>query len=193
MSEEPEVQPGRIAVLLGEGQTAQVLRNLSLQVYQSRPENWTTIAGEIDRLFGVRLTNPERNPVRGTVELGYRQNGILLDLPSAGRGFQQTLLLLAHLYANTGRVLLLDEPDAHLEILRQRQIYNLLTETAQRTGSQIIVASHSEVVLNEAAEKHVVVAFVGRPHRIDDRSSQVLKALRTPRTITATNALYVSA
>ena len=33
-------------------------------------------------------------------------------------------------------------------------------------------------MLNEAAERDVVVAFVGKPHRIDDRGSQVQKALR---------------
>jgi len=98
-------------------------------------------------------------------------------LSSSGRGLQQTLLLLAHLYANPGTVLLLDEPDAHLEVLRQRQIYQLLTEVAQAQGSQIVAASHSEVVLNEAAERDVVIAFVGQPHRIDDRGSQVLKSL----------------
>jgi hypothetical protein len=86
-------------------------------------------------------------------------------------------LLLSHLYANPKTVLLLDEPDAHLEILRQRQIYQLLTDVAKTNGSQIIAASHSEVILNEAAESGVVVAFVGKPHRIDDRS-QVLKSLR---------------
>jgi hypothetical protein len=32
--------------------------------------------------------------------------------------------------------------------------------------------------LNEAADKDVVVAFLGRPHRIDDRGSHVLKSLR---------------
>jgi hypothetical protein len=74
-------------------------------------------------------------------------------------------------------VLLLDEPDAHLEVLRQRQIYQLLTEVAAGHGSQIIAASHSEVVLNEAANRDVVIAFVGSPHRIDDRGQQVLKAL----------------
>ena len=178
VSEEAELQPGRIAVLLGEGQTAQVLRNLCLHVQQSSSENWLTICREMQRLFGVELGIPERDQARGTVALDYRQNGITLDLPSAGRGLQQTLLLLAHLYANQGSVLLLDEPDAHLEILRQRQIYNLLTDTARRTGSQVIAASHSEVVLNEAADKDVVVAFVGRPHRIDDRGSQVLKSLK---------------
>ena len=108
----------------------------------------------------------------------YRQNGVVLDLPSTGRGMQQTLLLLAHLRANPKSVLLLDEPDAHLEILRQRQIYSLITDTAHATGSQIIAASHSEIILNEAADKDVVIAFVGRPHRMDDRGSQVLKSLR---------------
>ena len=49
---------------------------------------------------------------------------------------------------------------------------------ARVSGSQIIAASHSEVLLNEAAGRDVVVAFVGTPHRIDDRGSQVLKALR---------------
>jgi hypothetical protein len=88
------------------------------------------------------------------------------------------LLLLAHLYTHPKSVLLLDEPDAHLEILRQRQIYRILTETAEAQGCQVIAASHSEVLLNEAAERDIVVAFVGRPHRIDDRGSQVLKSLR---------------
>jgi len=54
----------------------------------------------------------------------------------------------------------------------------VLSEQAERTNSQLIAASHSEVILNEAAERDVLVAFVGRPHRIDDRGSQVLKALR---------------
>ncbi len=70
---------------------------------------------------------------------------------------QQTLLLLAHLNRNPQSVLLIDEPDAHLEILRQREIYRLLTDVASERGSLIIVASHSEVGLNEAADRHVTV------------------------------------
>jgi ABC-type Mn2+/Zn2+ transport system ATPase subunit len=177
-SEEPEVQPGRIEVLLGEGQTAQVLRNLCLQVHQNTPNSWRTIVSEAKRIFGVDLADPKRDPARGSIEISYKQNGVELDLPSSGRGMQQTLLLLAHLHANPGSVLLLDEPDAHLEILRQRQIYSLITDTARQTGSQIIAASHSEVILNESADKDMVIAFVGKPHRMDDRGSQVLKSLK---------------
>ncbi|MGL1386238.1 AAA family ATPase, partial [Vibrio parahaemolyticus] len=40
--------------------------------------------------------------------------------------------------ANAGSVLLLDEPDAHLEILRQRQIYQVLSDAARESGSQFI-------------------------------------------------------
>ncbi len=108
----------------------------------------------------------------------YREGINRLDLASSGRGMQQTMLLLAYMFANPGAVLLLDEPDAHLEILRQRQIYQRLIDVASVSGNQIIAASHSEVLLNEAAGRDVVIAFVGKPHRIDDRGSQILKALR---------------
>ena len=112
--------------------------------------------------------------------MNYRDEfGISLDLSSSGRGLQQTLLLLAYIAAHPGSVLLLDEPDAHLEILRQRQIYQVLTELAKEHSSQIIAASHSEVILNEAADRDVVIAFLGIPHRIDDRGSQLLKSLQT--------------
>ena len=177
---EPKWEPGRINVLLGEGQTAQVLRNLCLQIYEKdlAHESWKDLCGRIRALFGVDLQPPAHLAERGEITMDYQEpNGVRLDLSASGRGLQQTLLLMAHLYANPKTVLLLDEPDAHLEILRQRQIYQILTETADKQGAQVIAASHSEVVLNEAATRGQVIAFVGRPHVLTDRGSQVLKSL----------------
>jgi hypothetical protein len=173
---EPKWEPGRINVLLGEGQTAQVLRNLCYEIEQKA--DWDKLVGHIQKYFGVKLLPPRYIRERGEITMAYEERGVEFDLSSSGRGLQQTLLLLAHLYANPHTVLLLDEPDAHLEILRQRETYNLLTQVAEEQGSQIIAASHSEVVLNEAADRDTVIAFVGKPHRVDDRRSQVLKALR---------------
>lgn len=178
---EDRLELGTINVRLGEGRTAEVLRNLSWQVLQSEngDQKWQRIAERIEALFGARLNEPRYIKERGEVLMDYRtREGITLDLSASGRGQQQTLLLLAHMAVNPGAVLLLDEPDAHLEILRQRQIYQVLTDQAAETGSQIIAASHSEVILNEAADRDMVIAFIGQPHRIDDRGSQVLKALR---------------
>jgi ABC-type arginine transport system ATPase subunit len=178
---ETRLDEGAINVRLGEGRTAEVLRNLCYQICQSQDgsSKWDTLARRMESLFGIRLDPPEYIKERGEIKMSFRtREGVRLDLSSSGRGQQQTLLLLAHMTVNPGAVLLLDEPDAHLEILRQRQIYQILTETATETGSQIIAASHSEVILNEAADRDVVIAFVGPPHRIDDHGSQVLKSLK---------------
>jgi ABC-type hemin transport system ATPase subunit len=173
-------QPGEIGVLIGQGQTAQVLRNLCYQVYvdESKDAKWRELTNHTKRLFGVDLMPPVYIKERSEITMAYRDvSGVQLDLSSSGRGLQQTVLLLAHIYANPGTVLLLDEPDAHLEVLRQRQIYQLLSDVAEQQSAQIIAASHSEVVLNEAAGRDIVIAFVGKPHRIDGRGSQVLKSL----------------
>ena len=174
---ETRLDQGAVNVRIGEGRTAGVLRNLCFRVLDETPGQWDSLVMRIEALFGVTLDKPRYVAERGEIAMGYRERGVALDLSSSGRGLQQTLLILAYMYANPGAVILLDEPDAHLEILRQRQIYGLITEVAEDSGNQIIAASHSEVLLNEAAGRDLVIAFVGGPHRIDDRGSQVRKAL----------------
>ncbi|MEA1951906.1 MAG: AAA family ATPase, partial [Planctomycetota bacterium] len=178
---ETRLDPGAIDVRLGEGRTAEVLRNLCYKIWSEQDDTakWKDVCRAIRELFHVDLDEPKYVPGRGEITMTYvDKSGTRLDLSSSGRGLQQTLLLLSHLTANPKSVILVDEPDAHLEILRQRQIYDLMSQTAGEQGSQIIAASHSEVVLNEAAGRDMVVAFVGQPHRIGDRGQQLLKSLR---------------
>lgn len=175
---------GEISVLIGEGRTAEVLRNLCWQLHSREDKTaWQALVGHIRELFHITLLEPIYIKERAELSLAYReQSGVELDLSSSGRGCQQVILLLSYMLANPGAILLLDEPDAHLEILRQRDVYNLLTDIAAQQRSQIIAASHSEILLQEAAERDVVMAFVGKPHRIDTRSrNQVKKALESIR------------
>ncbi len=179
-SNETRLEPGAINVRLGEGRTAEVLRNLSLRVTElpDGEDRWDALSERLASLFDAKLDRPRLIPERGEIELTYvNLAGSRLDLTAAGRGMQQTLLLLSFISLHPDSVVLLDEPDAHLEILRQRQTYELLSEAAADNGTQVICASHSEVVLNEAADRGTVVAFVGSPHRIDHKS-EVLKSLR---------------
>ncbi|MFZ3124816.1 MAG: AAA family ATPase [Acidovorax sp.] len=162
-TEEPLLQPGRIDVLLGQGQTAQVLRNLCLIVHRSSRDDWQRVASLMQRLFNVGLSDPQET-TRGSVELQYRQPGVkeALDVSSAGRGFQQMLLIFAYLYSHKGSVLLVDEPDAHLEILRQKQVYVLLRDIASENGSQVVMVTHSEVILDEALDNNLTLLLDGR-------------------------------
>ena len=157
---EPKWELGRVNVLLGEGQTAQVIRNLCLHLHTQKPDRglFQRLCQRMQELFGVRLQNPEFIAERGEIVMKYREpDGTRLDLSAAGKGMLQTMLLLCHLYMNPGAVLLLDEPDAHLEPLRQRQILRTLLAAAAEQDSQVMAASHSELVMSELAGRGSVV------------------------------------
>lgn len=162
-TEEPILQSGRIDVLLGQGQTAQVLRNLCLMVFKRSSDDWKRVASLMKRLFNVDLSDPKEN-ARGSIDLHYRQLGVKehLDVASSGRGFQQILLIVAYLYSHKRSVLLVDEPDAHLEILRQKQVYVLLRDIASENGSQVVLVTHSEVILDEALDVNLTLLLDGK-------------------------------
>ena len=162
-TEEPLLQPGRIDVLLGQGQTAQVLRNLCLMVARDSAADWQRITALMKRLFNAELLEPQET-TRGSIELQYRQPGVreMLDVSSSGRGFQQMLLIFAYLFSHKRSVLLVDEPDAHLEILRQKQVYVLLRDIASENLSQVVMVTHSEVILDEALDNNLTLLLEGK-------------------------------
>lgn len=162
-TDEPILQPGRVDVLLGQGRTADVLRNLCLAVVKASAEDWVRVVQLIQRLFNIELGTPEETS-RGSITLNYRQPGVKepLDISSAGRGMLQMVLVFAYLYSHKRSVLLVDEPDAHLEILRQKQVYVLLRDIASENGSQVVLVTHSEVILDEALDTNLTLLLEGR-------------------------------
>jgi len=167
-SVEDKFEQGAIDRRLGEGRTAEVLRNICYKVLYPdtiingiKPiDKWNKLQSAVKSMFGAELQKPEYLKITGTIQLEYSENGIRYDISSGGRGFQQTLLLLAYMYASPNTILLLDEPDAHLEVIRQRQSFQLINEVANSMNSQIMIASHSEIVLEEAAEASNVIALI---------------------------------
>lgn len=157
--------------------TTEALRNFCHQV--TLAGNWDFLQARTSEIFGVDLDEPLLLPHGGKIQLTYRERAEEhLDISAAGRGLQHALLLLAFSALNLKSVLLIDEMDTHLESLLQRQIYQALNDIARDCGNQVILTSHSPVILNEAARRDMVVAFIGKPHRIDARGSQLLKSLK---------------
>jgi predicted ATPase len=166
---EDKLTHGAVERRLGEGKTAEVLRNICYEIlYPEIPRekdydaevNWNKLKKIIKIMFGVDLSKPEYIKSLGVINLEYTDNKIVYDISSGGRGFLQTLLLFAYMFANPNSILLLDEPDAHLEVIRQRETFQQINAIANETNSQIIVASHSEVVLNEAVDSSKVIALI---------------------------------
>lgn len=169
--EEPVLRKNRIDVLLGQGMTAHVLRNLCLTVHQDQPERWADIVQIMDRMFSIKLNTPAEN-TRGSIDLTYRQSGAkeFFDISMAGRGLQQMLLICSYLFSYKQSVLLIDEPDAHLELLRQRQIFVLLRDIASRNCSQVILVTHSEVILDECTDQNLSLILDDRVDNLATRS-----------------------
>uniref|UniRef100_Q3APQ2 RecF/RecN/SMC N-terminal domain-containing protein n=1 Tax=Chlorobium chlorochromatii (strain CaD3) TaxID=340177 RepID=Q3APQ2_CHLCH len=166
---EDKLTKGSIDRKLGEGKTAEVLRNICFEILNpetasknrnNAENNWLQLCNVIKVMFGVILQKPEFIKATGLISLEYIENNIKYDISSGGRGFQQTLLLFSYMFANPNTILLLDEPDAHLEVIRQREVFQKINDIATITNSQLLVASHSEVVLDEAAEASKVIALI---------------------------------
>jgi energy-coupling factor transporter ATP-binding protein EcfA2 len=190
-TEEEKLLNSTVEARIGEGRTAEVLRNVVYTVLHPESErqrgnrvphkDWGKLCKILKSLFMVDLQNPEINS-RGELTLFYedeRKNR--LEIASAGRGLQQILLLLSYMMTNPDTVMLFDEPDAHLEVLKQSQVYNLLKELGRNSNVQILSASHSEVILRESATEDIVIGFLpaGKPKQINDRGSQILKSLKS--------------
>lgn len=175
-------------LLIGQGKPGDILRNLLLEVHQSGNEqDWEQLCEDIRELFGYHLSEPvyggrpfiicEYTPGKG--ERRVPPSGPRLDVASAGSGFHQVLMLLGFFYARPASVLLLDEPDAHQHIILQKQVFDRLKLVARRRRCQLIIATHSEVLLQSSAVERII-SFYRKPHPlvIDTERDRVREALK---------------
>ena len=175
---EPVFQPPKIEELLGLGRPGEVLRNLLVEANGDEVA-WNELLASIEKLFGYKLLPPDSSGAHILAEFRTTDARQPLDIASAGSGFQQVLMLLAFLNTRPGAVLLLDEPDAHLHILLQDAIYHELRTIAARQGSQLIVATHSEVVINSVEPREICV-MLNEPRMVADNAdrNRLISSLR---------------
>lgn len=176
--DEPLFQPAKVNQLLGLGRPGEVLRNLIVEAH-SDDDAWEALQASIDRLFGFELLPPNAVGAHIVAEYKQRTHDQRFDIASAGSGFQQVLMLLALLNTRPRALLLLDEPDAHLHLILQDAIYHELRTIASRHDSQLVVATHSEVVINNV-EPHELYVMLNEPRRIAGTSerSRLVASLR---------------
>jgi hypothetical protein len=182
--EEPRKDRAYQDVLIGQGRPGEVLRNLLLDV-AATPENWANLVEHIRDLFEVELKRPEYEAGPYIVcEYVPGHGARPLDIANGGSGFLQVLLLLAFFYARPGAILLLDEPDAHLHVILQKEVYDLLRGVASQRGSQLVIATHSEVLLDASSPEQVISFAKSPPARVSarverDRLREAMKRLTT--------------
>jgi hypothetical protein len=195
-TDEPVYTRARIDYILGQARPGEVLRNLLLEA--SSGPAWKPLRDSIQRLFGYVLQPPNAVGPSILAEYQPKAGAASLDIASAGSGFQQVLMLLTFLYARPASILLLDEPDAHLHVILQDAIYGELRAVAARQKSQLVMATHSEVVIDAVDPSDLfVVLDQPRPLADSQEKARLIKSLGSlsnedvVRAIDAPGILYV--
>lgn len=170
--DEPVYQRPKIDQMLGQAKPGDVLRNLLVEANASEPA-WSALLDSIQRLFRYDLLPPDATGAHIIAEYAERSAGVRFDIGSAGSGFQQVLMLLTFLNTRPGSVLLLDEPDAHLHVILQDAIYGELRSVAARQRSQLIIATHSEVIINSVEPRELCVVMA-QPRMLADSDERAL-------------------
>ena len=175
-------------MLVGQGKGGDILRNLLFEVADADDGvNWNRIQSVIEDVFGYRLMRPIyagapyitcqylKGIPKGNGQGGYPP----LDVSTTGSGFHQVLLILAFMFARPSSLILLDEPDAHLHVLLQKQLYDILRSLCHERKGQLVIATHSEVLIDNTGPDQIV-SFYRKPHALATESDrdQVREALK---------------
>ena len=148
---DPVVIPARLARM----QAGSVLRNLLLAISRDQ-EKWSKLQEIVRDFFGYELASPSGG---AEVLARYRHfsNDVSYDMSSGASGFLQVLTVFAALLSGEASVVLIDEPSAHLHVPLQDKMYRSLYEHARKSGSQLIVSTHSESLIKAVDPRHLCV------------------------------------
>lgn len=168
--EEYLLDPDAVRILLVEGFGRDILRNLLVAVSQDTLK-WKKLQEVVRSFFGYELSHPSAT-AKILARYQHAKHDQLYDLSSAASGFLQVLMIYASLLYDKVSVLLIDEPDAHLHILLQEKIYRDLREYARQHGIQLIIASHSEQIINAADKESLhMLTSVGELRQVSNQKA----------------------
>lgn len=183
---EKRIDLGAQLRVIGEGRPGEILRNLLWQLHESSSEKWGKLTGRVRDLFGIELlpirynesVDPDINVYYLPVLPDNRKMKIPMEIANAGSGFLQFLLLAAFLYVHENAILLIDEPDSHMHVFLQHGMFDWLQEVARQNGSQLIVSTHSEVLVNSMDLEHIRTFFGEKPTKPRFKKGGLIHALR---------------
>jgi hypothetical protein len=85
---ETRLDEGAVKVRVGEGRTAEVLRNLCFKIFQEKKECWDKLVKRIKSFFGITIEEPERDTVVAFVgkphRIGDRGSQVMKSLQEIG-------------------------------------------------------------------------------------------------------------
>ena len=133
------------------------LRNVLL-LLKEKSSSWEKFAESVQRFFSGYVIEVKFSPEADeTIDVHVKakdEEGKMIELPidAMGTSALQVLQILSYVYYFNPPLLILDEPDTHLHPNNQRILVSLLDEISLETGMQVLIATHSRHIIDEARD-----------------------------------------
>jgi energy-coupling factor transporter ATP-binding protein EcfA2 len=139
-------------------------------IWYRRPEQFSSFQALVEQTWeGMTISKPELDmtyPPR--LSMFCTEGRVDRELCWAGFGFQVWLQILTHLTgASSSNILVVDEPEIYLHPDLQHRLFHLL----KASNKQVILATHSAEIVNEA--EHDDVVLVSRSRKTGSRVSDI--------------------
>lgn len=155
---------------VGQWQDTRRAHRMFRNIWYRRPDQFPAFQALVEQTWeGITISRPELDlayPPR--LSMFCKEGRIDRELCWAGFGFQIWLQLLTHLTSSAAAdVLVIDEPEIYLHPALQHRLFHLL----KATNKQIILATHSAEIVNEA--EHDDLVLVDRSKKTGTRVSDL--------------------
>lgn len=156
--------PVNIKQHLSSGNVSAIIRNLVLDLKKNNSISYKKLQNRLVSDFGFYLDDVIFNEQKDMfIKAAYSERledkKIAFDFNSSGSGFMQVLQILAPIYTvcpDDCKVVLLDEPDAHLHPNMQIALAKSLQKIQKELDIQIIISTHSASIIKTVRPSSVV-------------------------------------
>ena len=158
------------------GDANNVFRNVLWLLRQNQAQ-WQKFSRDFRRVFPDQSLEVAFKADRDEqISCEIAKPSVRLPVDAAGTGVLQAIQILAYIALYRPKLLILDEPDAHLHPNNQRRLTRLVSELAVEGDFQVLISSHSRHLLDEldgTARKH----WIRSGSRVDDAEYDSIAAL----------------
>ena len=169
--QEERMFPATIEAKVSSGNINSIIRNIILDLKLHNPEKFEYLNTLLSVEFGFHIKEIDFHEdndlyVLSEYEETTRGRGVSFDFSSSGSGIMQIVQIISVILRycpEKTRIVLIDEPDAHLHSNLQVKFANILMGIQRELGIQIILSTHSTAIIQNAEPEDVIPILAHAP------------------------------
>lgn len=152
--------------LISSGRSSELIRSFLYDISKfgdGSSKEIEFIKNRLKQVFGITDLKVEWDEATDPyMKTFYREKSNIFDLVSGGSGFIQFMQILSRIYYRKSTIVLLDEPDAHLNANLVYDMIRTLKDYSKELPIQILIATHSQDVLDVVEPEQISIIDVNQ-------------------------------